>query len=323
MKMKKSISLLLIAVLLITLLTGCKKENEEERKLSASVTLLTDTEGNINSALNESARMGLEDAESNLGIEGRNIKCSSEEDIQDNIDILVQGGKTDIIIGAGERFGNIIATSAKKYPEQNFAVIDSSGIEDIPKNVVSISFDNERTGFMAGFIAGKMTSKGRVAIVDSKSESYADGFEKGAKSANEKIKEVLIRSANIYTNPESAKTAVNDCEYYGADVIFSSLADDSVSAINEAEKDLTKVIAINKDQYSYSKEKVIASIIRSYEKAVYDISVMANDPDSFKGGQDIRYNSKDSGTVLSPSTENTVPPDVIMRLDKALKENYN
>lgn len=323
MKLKSIFITIAIVISVCGMISGCDKiigSNEEETS-AVSVTLMTDAGNGVESELNETARLGLEDAEAELGIEGRNIKCSDTEDMKSNIDILVKAGKTDLIIGAGERFEEVISVEAAKYPKQKFAVIDADKTSKPHENVVYISFDDERAGFMAGFIAGKMTSKNKIACIGSDTNEYISGFEKGAKTANDKIEEILTRNADPMSDPEASKDAANDVTYYGADVIFAPLPDDSKSVIDRVDNS-TKIIAVNTDQYTYSKEKVIASIIKSYKKAVYNVSVMAYNEEDFKGGQNIFYSAKDGGIALSSSTENTVPPDVIMRLDKALKEEY-
>ena len=170
MRLKKFIISSLSSIMIATSLSGCgmiSKEKEKEEPVSdlVNVTLLTDAEGGAGEALISSARAGLEEAESGLGIDGRFIKCSSKDDIKSNIEVLVKGGKTSLIIGAGPRFESIISVYAQKYPNQDFALIDATVDGDMPKNLTTITFDDERSGFIAGFIAGKMTAKNKVGYI--------------------------------------------------------------------------------------------------------------------------------------------------------------
>ncbi len=333
MRLKKFIISSLSAVMIATSLVGCSminKEKETEEPVSdlVNVTLLTDAEGGAGESLISSAREGLEEAESGLGIDGRFIKCSSKDDIKSNIEVLVKGGKTSLIIGAGPRFESIISVYAQKYPEQDFAIIDGTINGEIPKNLTTVTFDDERSGFIAGFIAGKMTAKNKVGYISgvsgSSEKAYKQGFEKGLKKANDKNPEIVSRNVNIYESYEDAKNAFVDVEYYGADILFSPTEDDSKAAIDSINSNYSKVIAVNKDQYHYSKDKVVASITKSYSKAVYDLCAMVYDGgESFKGGKNTQYGVAEKTIALSPSTENTVPPDVLSSLSKALKEEYS
>ncbi len=351
MRLKKFIISSLSAVMIATSLVGCSminkeketedatslvgcsminKEKETEEPVSdlVNVTLLTDAEGGAGESLISSAREGLDEAESGLGIDGRFIKCSSKDDIKSNIEVLVKGGKTSLIIGAGPRFESIEAESglgidgrfikcsskddiksnievlvkggktsliigagprfesiisvyAQKYPEQDFAIIDGTINGEIPKNLTTVTFDDERSGFIAGFIAGKMTAKNKVGYISgvsgSSEKAYKQGFEKGLKKANDKNPEIVSRNVNIYESYEDAKNAFVDVEYYGADILFSPTEDDSKAAIDSINSNYSKVIAVNKDQYHYSKDKVVASITKSYSKAVYDLCAMVYD----------------------------------------------
>lgn len=331
MKFKKFIISSIVAVIMATTLGGCgmiNKEKEEPMSDSVSITLLADAEGGASeSALISSAREGLQEAENGLGIDGRFIKCSSIEDIKSNIEVLVKGNKTSLIIGAGPRFTSVIDVYAKKYPNQDFAIIDGTVDGDMPKNLTTITFDDERSGFIAGFIAGKMTSKNKVGYISgingSSEKAYKNGFEKGLKKANDKNPEIITRSVNVYESYEDAKNAFVDVEYYGADIIFAPTEDDSKSAIDSINSNYSKVIAVNKDQYHYSKEKVVASITKSYSKAVYDICSMVYDGGELNGGKNTQYGVSEKAISLAASTENTVPPDVLSSLSKALKEEYS
>ncbi len=333
MRLGKVIISSISAIIIGTSLVGCglfdkSKEKEEIVSDTVNVTLLTDTEGEAGETLISSAREGLSEAESELGIDGRIIKCSGTDDIKSNIDVLIKGGKTSLIIGAGPRFEKIINAYAEKYPNQDFAIIDGTVEEKIPKNLATITFDDERSGFIAGFIAGKMTSKNKVAYIGGISGSseklYRRGFEKGIKKSNDKSPEIIVRNINIYDSKEDAKNAIVDSEYYGADIVFSPTEDDSKIAIDSVNSNYSKVIAINKDQYHYNKDKVIASITKSYSKAVYNLCSMVYDGgNDFKGGQNIKYGVAEKAIALSPSTENTVPPNVLSSLSKALKEEYS
>ena len=220
MRLKKFIISSLSAVMIATSLVGCSminKEKETEEPVSdlVNVTLLTDAEGGAGESLISSAREGLEEAESGLGIDGRFIKCSSKDDIKSNIEVLVKGGKTSLIIGAGPRFESIISVYAQKYPEQDFAIIDGTINGEIPKNLTTVTFDDEKLGFIAGFIAGKMTAKNKVGYISgvsgSSEKAYKQGFEKGLKKANDKNPEIVSRNVNIYESYRGCKKCICRC----------------------------------------------------------------------------------------------------------------
>ena len=102
--------------------------------------------------------------------------------------------KYDLVIGVGFLMGDAMAKVAKAFPQTNFAIIDfpSAALKGKPKNVHGLLFKENEAGYLVGTMAGlyakKKGGKQVVSAVGGQKvpavDSYAAGYEAGAKKAN-------------------------------------------------------------------------------------------------------------------------------------------
>ena len=83
-----------------------------------SVGLVTDIGGLNDRSFNSLANKGLEDAKSELGVDGRVMTSKSNSDYMPNLTPLARQ-KTDLIIGVGFLMADAVNTVAKKFPERS------------------------------------------------------------------------------------------------------------------------------------------------------------------------------------------------------------
>jgi len=100
------------------------------------VGLVTDIGGLNDRSFNALANKGLEQAKSELGIEGRVLISKSNADYVPNLTTLAQQ-KYDLVIAVGFLMGDATEKVAGKFPDTKFAIIDSSaaGMKSKPTNV--------------------------------------------------------------------------------------------------------------------------------------------------------------------------------------------
>lgn len=105
------------------------------------VGLVTDIGGLNDRSFNALANKGLEDAQSQLGIDGRVLTSKSNSDYVPNLSTLAQQGY-DLVIGVGFLMADAVEKVAGKYPNTKFAIIDVSqaGMKSKPANVEGLLF---------------------------------------------------------------------------------------------------------------------------------------------------------------------------------------
>ena len=128
--------LLLLAALLLTFAgAGCGGDDgdgggegtgETDTEAQASdvrVGLVTDIGGLNDRGFNELANQGLEDAQSQLGVEGRVLESRSDADYIPNLSTLAEEG-FNLIVTNGFLMGEATHQAAEEFPDTNFAIID-------------------------------------------------------------------------------------------------------------------------------------------------------------------------------------------------------
>ena len=157
------------------------------------VGLVTDIGGLNDRSFNQLANEGLERAKSELGVEGRVLTSKSNADYVPNLSTLAQQ-KYDIVIGVGFLMAEAMETVAKKFPDQNFAIIDypQAAMKSKPTNVDGLLFKENEAGYLVGTLAALYTKdKGGDQVISSVGgqkippvDGYIAGYQAGAKKAN-------------------------------------------------------------------------------------------------------------------------------------------
>src|SRR3954453_3585181 len=120
------------------------------------VGLVTDIGGLNDRGFNQLANQGLEQAEKDLGIEGRVLVSKQNSDYIPNLSTLAQQ-KYDLVIGNGFLMADAMNTVASKFPDAKFAIIDVNAETDLkskPKNVQGLLFKEQEAGYLVGYMAG-------------------------------------------------------------------------------------------------------------------------------------------------------------------------
>lgn len=310
MKFKKLLTIATSVLVSTTLLTGCSSNSKnEEDKLSIGIVL---GEGSINDqSFNQSTWEGLKKAEKDFGVEVKYLESKQESDYLQNIETLVDQ-ETDLIIGVGYQLKDSIADASKNYPEQKFAIMDET-YDEIPENVVPVTFKEEEAAYLAGIIAAKMSETDTVGFIGGLPApsvvKYQYGFKYGVTSTNKDAK-VLEQYANTFTDQAKGKSIAKQMFSSNVDIILPAAGDTGVGTIEAAKENNKLAMGIDRDQNYLAKENVITSAIKKLNVASYDLAkdlVEGN----FKGGEEKVYGLKEGGVGLSENTSKYVPKEVL------------
>ena len=152
------------------------------------VGLVTDTGGLNDHGFNHLADVGLQKAQSDLGVTTNVVQSNSESDYIPNLTHFAQQGY-NVVIAVGFLMHDAVEQVAQKYPNTKFLIIDDS-ITDRP-NVSSALFKTEQCGYLVGAMAGYLqtspikgiNSKNTVGVIGGMNippvTSYIAGFQQG------------------------------------------------------------------------------------------------------------------------------------------------
>ena len=301
MKLKRLSKIFLLASSL-TLMIGCANTQEagevEEEKYKVGLVLSV---GGVNDeSFNQSAWEGaLAAKEEYENVEVTYLESNAEADYTPNIETLVDMDM-DLIVGVGFQVSDSVKEAAEAYPNQTFAMIDSSYDEgeEIPSNVRPILFNEEQAGYLTGLIAGKMTKTNTVSWIGGfdipSCTPFYTGYEKGAKEANPNVK-VLKQYINSFTDAAKGKVVAQQMINENSDIIFMASGGGNagiIEAIKEAEN--VKGIGVDMPMSYLAKDHIITSALKNVGEGL-KLTIKDYIEGNFNGGNEVKYDLTNGG----------------------------
>ncbi|MDK2866947.1 MAG: basic rane protein [Clostridiales bacterium] len=335
---KKSVALMLVFLLVGMMFAGCAQKAEpapaatettaQETTAPEATTetpapaepmvmgMITDTGGLGDQSFNDSAWMGLEKAEQDFGIERQVLESQSADDYMPNLVSFAEEG-VDLIYGVGFLFDESMKTVADKFPDQKFAIIDSSGLEK--DNVAEIVFAENEGSFLVGVIAGLKTETNVIGFIGGMKfpliEKFEYGFKAGVKSVNPDA-EVIVNYADSFEDSAKGKEIALVQHQAGADVIFHAAGGVGAGLIEAAKEEGFWAIGVDQDQSHLAPENVLCSMMKRVDVGVYKVAQSVIDG-TFESGT-IVFDAKNDGVGYSDLAGN-LTDDLKAAADKYLE----
>ena len=265
--------------------------------------LVTDIGGLNDRSFNFLANKGLEDAESQLGTQGRVFLSKSNGDYIPNLQTSAQQ-QNDLTISVGFLMGDATATVAKKFPNNDFAIVDFSAaaLKGKPTNVEGLLFKEQEAGYLVGYLAGLWAKDNNADTISSVGgqkippvDHYIAGYQKGAKDANPSIKTLNGYSQDFVDQAKCKEIALNQIAQ-GSKVVFQVAGQCGLGALDAAKEKKVQGIGVDADQ-SYLGPHILTSALKKVDVAVFDAIKSASDG-KFKGGSDVIASVKSGGIGL-------------------------
>jgi basic membrane protein A and related proteins len=283
--------------------SGSTASTEAPAGKKIRVGLVTDIGGLNDRSFNALANKGLNDAKSQLGVEGRVITSDSNSDYVPNLSTLAQQ-KYDLVIGVGFLMAEAVNTVAKKFPDTKFAVIDVSQatLKDKPTNVEGLLFAEQQAGYLAGYLAGDYAKENNIDTISSVGgqkippvDHYIAGYQAGAKAANPEIKTLNAYSQDFVDQAKCKEIALDQIER-GSGVVFQVAGQCGLGALDAAKQESKQGIGVDADQ-AYLGEHVLTSATKKVDVAVLD-TVKSVQDDKFDAGTDQLFELKNDGVGI-------------------------
>ncbi len=307
--MKKVLALVLGAMLLLTPALSLAED--------FAAAMVTDTGGVNDRSFNQNVWEGLQLAEKDLGIKVAYQQSTQEADYAPNLETLLDNGN-NLIFGVGFLLGDATMAAAESHPETNYVCVDY-GYENPPSNLVGLTFQEEQPGFLAGYIAGKMSKTNKIGFLGGMAVpavvAYEWGYYAGAKTANPDI-EIVQQYAESFNDVPKGKAIATQMFNDGADIVFCCGGTMGVGGI-EAAKEMGKwAIGVDVDQSHLAPDNILTSAMKFLDVAVADLCKQAKEG-TFKGGNFV--GNLENGMVGIPATTSTHVPAEVLAEVEALK----
>lgn len=321
MRTRRRILLLALAVLAATVAVvgglATSSGKAAHRATPVRVAVITDIGGLNDKGFNSLSNVGLQRAESKLGVDGRVIITQTAADRQPNLVAAVQQGY-DLVIGVGILFAfGPLPTVAKAFPKTTFAGIDiaQGDMGGAIPNVRGIVFKEQEAGCLVGNIAALEAARQKKNTISAVGANkvpaivrFIAGYNFCAKRVNKSIK-VLTNYANDPTFADQAKCRATALAQIarGSRVVFQVAGQCGLGALDAAKSKGVWGIGVDADQ-SFLGPHILTSARKRVDQAVFDtIAEYQKDPAGFKGGIDKTYDVKNGGVGFG-KLSSALPP---------------
>ena len=295
--------------------------------VKVKIGIVYDVGGRGDKAINDAAAAGIDSAKKKFGLSNFDVRelvtTGIDFDRENRIEFLVKA-KYDLVIGVGPSFNEAMIYMSEKYPESQFALIASSGVESL--NVSCMAFDLNQGSFLAGVMAALNSKSRKVGYLGDASNpsnsTNLKNFQAGVKYAASKTK-VLAANSSSSADAEMAKLSGE-----GADVFFINWSRNgsvltAATKLTKAEKSI-KLIGIRPDQYFIANKDaqkfLIGYVNQRFDTAITDLFSAAvsgrsitEEVDAVNGVFGRNYTLANRGIDLIATTANSASKSAVTR----------
>jgi basic membrane protein A len=236
----------------------------------------------------------------------------------------------DLVIGVGFIFTDDVTQLAKEYPNINFAVVDYAISTDKagnpippPPNVAALKFKEEEGSFLVGALAALVSQSKKVGFVGGMDvpliQKFEAGFKAGVKSVCPNCG-VISQYAGVtpiaFRNPGKGKELALNQYQQGVDVIYHASGSTGLGVFEAARQTGKYAIGVDADQYGEAPGRVLTSMVKGIDVAVFDMIKRARDK-AFSGGI-FTYGLAQSGVgyVYDEHNRALIPDSVRARVEQ-------
>lgn len=274
--MKKLISLLLALALVLSAVAALA-----ETKAPSVTIVVAGTLGDR--SFYDSSAAGLDMLKEQKGVDGKVIECG-EDGSKFESSLIAAAETSDVVIAVGWQFYDALQTVAPGFEDKKFIFVDND-IREIP-NLMSILYAQNEGSFLVGYIAGKMTTTGKVGVVGGQDgvviNDFIVGYEAGAKHANPDV-QVIRKYTETFENPSKGKEATLALYDEGCDIVFAVAGKTGEGVFEAAAERKLYAIGVDSDQKYINPDVILCSCIKEVGKSIFDT---ISDMDTlYKGGE--------------------------------------
>lgn len=340
-KASSTVLSVILALALVGALAGCGGPQEAEQPAKEEPTtvkaaMVTDVGGLGDKSFNDLSYKGLERAKADLGVEIRVVESKEPTDYESNINELANAGYSPIF-AVGFLMTDTVKKMAPQFKDTIFGGIDIFFEEPIEPNVIGLNFKEQEAGYLAGVVAGKLTTMTDVdpRINDKKIVGFVGGMEippvqrfeagfiAGVKSV---LPDAVVKSVytGSFTDQQKGIEAGKNLIESGADIIFAAAGATGNGTATACKENKALFIGVDADQYETIAgigDTILTSAVKRVDNAVF-LTVKDAVDGVIKGGQNKVFGLAEDGVGLAPyhEWETKMPQEVKDAVQKAIDD---
>jgi basic membrane protein A and related proteins len=275
--------------------------------------MVTDVGGLGDKSFNDSAYQGLVHSRDGLRAYIKVLQSKSAADYQPNLTVLSEA-RFDMIYAIGFLMSDDLGQVSQQFPQQQYAIIDAV----VPSpNVISVTFKEEDGSFLAGAIAAMVSKTHHIAFIGGQDIPLIRKFEAGYIAGAHEIDpgmRVDVKYAGSFDDVPAGKELANLLFNDGADIIYTAAGKVGLGAIDAARARPagSYIIGVDNNQDALAPGKILTSMVKHVDVAVYDIAKGIQDRRPLHGH--VVLGLKDGGISL---TDFKYTRDVVTSADLA------
>ena len=239
--------------------------------------MVTDVGGLGDRSFNDSAYRGLIRAKAQLGAYVQVLQSRSAADYQPNL-IALTNLHYDMIYAIGFLMGLDLDSVAKQNPTQQYAIIDA--VVDDP-NVVSITFREQDGSFLAGALAAMVSKTHHIAFLGGQDipliRKFEAGYIAGAREVDPTIR-VDVKYAGSFDDVAAGQELSDVLFDGGADIIYTAAGKVGLGTADAVKtREGCYMIGVDSDQDGLVPGKVLTSMVKKVDVAVFDVAQALHD----------------------------------------------
>lgn len=278
------LSLLAVSALVLAACGGEEapaEEEEMEEEMALFVGQVTDIGGIDDRSFNATAWKGVQDAMTDLGVEGQYLESQQQTDYERNINEFLEQDAS-LIVTVGFLLGDATLAAAEANPDTSFAIVDFA-YEDPPDNLRGLVFATEQAAFLAGYLSAGMTESGTLGMFGGVEippvTVFMDGFMCGAEYYNEqKGTSVEVLGRDLFTgnfeSTDDGRSFGENLMDEGADIVMAVAGPVGLGTAAAAQERGALMVGVDADQFEAAPEEFqdvwLTSVQKNMDVAVYD-----------------------------------------------------
>jgi basic membrane protein A len=282
--------------------------------------IVFDIGGKFDKSFNESMYNGSEKFKAESGIAYGEFEIANEAQREQAIRNFADQGYSPII-AAGFSQASALEKVAKEYPDLKFAIVDM--VVDLP-NVQSIVFNEHEGSYLVGLMAGLSTKSGTVSFVGGMDipliRKFACGYVQGVKAAKADAKVIQNMTGDTgaaWNDPVKGGEITKSQISQGSDVVYAAAGATGLGVLQAAADNNILSIGVDANQNYLHSGKVLTSMLKRVDVAVYNVMKSGKDG-SFKPGIQALGLAQDGvGYSLDEHNKALVSADMQAAVDKA------
>ncbi len=284
----------------------------------ADPAVIFDLGGKFDKSFNEAGYNGAQRWAEETGSSYLEIELQSDAQREQALSRFAERGANPIVT-MGFAMTNAIETVAPDYPDTKFVNID--GWANLP-NVQTISFAEHEGSYLAGVMAGKASKSGTVGFIGGMDipliRKFACGYAQGVKSVNP---DATVVANMTGTTPAAWNDPVKGSELtkaqisQGADVVFAAAGGTGIGVLQTAADEGILSIGVDSNQNYLHPGKVLTSMLKRVDVAVYN--ALKDGADLKTGFIGLDLSSEGVGVAIDEHNEALVSSDMKEAVDAA------